>query len=215
MESFILHIFRSLTGICTFLLYIKNVRLGKALLLKAASGWESCTEQRKGSELGLSFLQRNVQKYFKGFGTSYVVYVPQRTKDFFFLVRKSCLRLFVGRVRADIWVNQGWKLQIHHEICGNISLCCLFHYWFSFPALGVGAAAPGCSWGGSLPLPGLPEQGRTGSSIPVCDCLALSSQLSCFPAPALSLYRQHTQVMTTPSSYLGVWESFPALAIHS
>lgn len=179
MENFILHIFRSLTGICTCLLYIKNVRLGKALLLKAASGWVSSIEQRKGSELSLLFLQRSGKKYFKGFGTSYVVNVPQR------MGLKLFEAVIVGRIRAGIWVKPGleaadpaWNMW---EPLSLLPVSVI--YWLSFPALGAAAAAPGCSWGA---LPALPQGSgsRAGPShsIPLFDCLAhaLSSQHSVF-----------------------------------
>lgn len=177
MENFILHIFRSLTGICTCLLYIKNVRLGKALLLKAASGWVSSVEQRKGSELGLSFLQRSGKKYFKGFGTSYVVNVPQR------MGLKLFEAVIVGRIRAGICVKPGleaadpaWNMWEHLSLL-PVPLS------VQFSSIRVAAAAPGSSWGA---LPALPQGSgsRAGPShsIPLFDCLphGLSSQHSVF-----------------------------------
>lgn len=182
MENFILHIFQSLTGICTCLLYIKNVRLGKALLLKAASGWVSSIEQRKGSELGLLFLQRSGKKYFKGFGTSYVVNVPQR------MGLKLFEAVIVGRIRAGIWVKPGletWNMWEHLSLLPVPLLV-------QFSSIRVAAAAPGSSGERSLPSPRALGAGQDLHTPSLCltACL-MASALStpCFAALTLSLYR--------------------------
>lgn len=99
----------------------------------------------------------------------------------------------MGRVRAGSWVKPGLGVaDAPLNMWEPLYICCLSQYWFSFPALGVGAAASGSSWGEVPALPrGSGSRAGPSHSIPVFDCLAhaLSSQHSCFSALTLSLYR--------------------------